>query len=202
MLCNEIPHRLKDICSPICCNASMFCFRHCIATISPPDEEYFKDKLPLPHVPGRQGNNLPLGEGCWTCGISQVERAQLYESVANLRAKYRVKRDMRAVLERSDIEKMLSKTIVVNIGQHQTAVREHNHIISLIQTHRHMPEESYKLFGDDIHKFILTHSNKEISLQFNHRVTKTRVHKLVLLISNESKLDDLLLLPVEVRVFT
>ena len=175
---------------------------HCIATISPPDEEYFKDKLPLPHVPSSQGNNLPLGEGCWSCGISQVEKAQLVESVRNLRARYRVRRDLRSVLERSDIEKMLSDVVVVNVTTTQTAVRAHNHILTLVQAHKHMPGETYKIFGDDSNKFRLDHyNNNEVYLQFSHKVTKSRVFKLILLITDESKLENLTLLPIEVRVY-
>lgn len=175
---------------------------HCIATISPPDEEYFKDKLPLPHVPSSQGNNLPLGEGCWSCGISQVEKAQLVESVRNLRARYRVRRDLRSVLERSDIEKMLLDVVVVNVTTTQTAVRAHNHILTLVQAHKHMPGETYKIFGDDSNKFRLDHyNNNEVYLQFSHKVTKSRVFKLILLITDESKLENLTLLPIEVRVY-
>jgi len=84
----------------------------------------------------------------------------------------------------------------------QTAVKTHNHILSVVQAHKHMPGETYKIYGDNSHKFSLDHfNNNEVFLQFNHKVTKSRVFKLILLIADESKLENLTLLPVEVRVY-
>lgn len=97
---------------------------------------------------------------------------------------------------------MLSQVVVVNVTTNQTAVKTHNHILSVVQAHKHMPGETYKIYGDNSHKFSLDHfNNNEVFLQFNHKVTKSRVFKLILLIADESKLENLTLLPVEVRVY-
>lgn len=188
---------LKFINCFVYCIFTNFLFSHCIATISPPDEKYFDNRLPLPHVPGRQGNNLPLGEGCWLCGISSVEKAQLVEVVGSYSQGnyYRSKRD--TIDDISTIESMLLEPITINMDTSMTKLKSRKNVATLVASRKYSPTETYKLFGNENHKFHLVVSDKEINLQFRHKVVKQRLYKLILMIANES---DFVLLPIEIHV--
>lgn len=193
----RIPVRLKlesDI---------LFTCRHCIATISPPDEEYFRGRLPLPHVPSGQGNRLPIGEGCWLCGISELEKADLTSTIANSRNSrpYRKKRNLDLPINEEEMEQMLSEPIRIVVNTSMTKVKDKRSILTLVQAHKHAPTESYKLFGDGKEKFRLNHQHDtEVSLTFQHKVAKRRTYKLILMITDGQQLDGLSLIPISITV--
>ncbi|XP_067936745.1 fibrillin-2-like [Watersipora subatra] len=172
---------------------------HCIATISPPDEEYFQGRLPLPHVPSIQGNGLPLGEGCWLCGISQGEINDLSAAVATPSLYFgRRRRSVKHALSDEQLEQMLLSPAEIVIKSSMTKVKQKNELLKLLQNHKNAQKETYQLFGDGKEKFhVNRYDDKSISLTFQHKVVKSREYRLVLVVSS---LNDALLLPISVKV--
>jgi len=189
----SVSHRLSqahispsDVCS------------HCIATISPPDEKYFKDKKPLPHVPSRPGNNLPRGEGCWLCSMTTVERAELIDFVTTLR-RQRYRRDIRdVVLDQPDVEHMLTAVVRVNVRPEQTRLSRKEDILTMLPNSNRNVREYFKLFGEHGDKFNLIGKEKQLILRFAHKVTKQRHYKLVLGVLSQT--NNLALIPLDISV--
>jgi len=126
-----------------------------------------------------------------------VEKAQLVEVVGSYSQGnyYRSKRD--TLDDISTIESMLLEPITINMDTSMTKLKSRKNVATLVASRKYSPTETYKLFGNENHKFHLVVSDKEINLQFRHKVVKQRLYKLILMIANES---DFVLLPIEIHV--
>ena len=113
----------------------------------------------------------------------------------------RGRRDVAPYPSEADLEQMLSPPVEIIVNTSMTRVKEKRRILTLLQSHRHTSAETYKLFGDGKHKFRLHHDdNNQVSISFQHKVVKTRTYKLVLMVADGSKMNDVLLLPIEIKI--
>lgn len=158
--------------------------------------------MPLPHVPGKQGNRLPVGEGCWLCGINTIEKAQLEDVISQtLHNKHRERRELQSTRPNSTVERFLSKPIRITVNASLTSTKDDIYsVLTLLSAYRHNTKEHYRIFGDIEDKFQLVVDDDKVILFLKHKVVDRSNFKLVLMISNEEPSEDLVLLPVEINV--
>lgn len=156
----------------------------------------------MPHVAGRQGNNLPTGEGCWLCGMNTVEQAELIHYANDFTKRLRSKRSVESEYEINRVEDIPVEPTVVTIDFNSPEIREQNRLVTILPTHKSEQIEKVKLYGIGSELFYLETVNNEVTLKLNRALTSSKSYKLVILI--ETKTDtrnpEVVFIPLELIV--